>query len=144
MESGLTLKTPAGTFKNVIRTREQNLTYIHDVTDKWWAPGVGLIKDTSDGVLIASDILPDTDTSSFGKFHLSKNKPQFAPPVPKITGAEATAIALKEVPGKANSVSIERKRRRNVYVVEIIEKNSGAEVDVFVDIENGEVVGTDS
>jgi hypothetical protein len=30
-----------------------------------------------------------------------------------------------------------------VYVVEIIEKGSGEEVDVFVDIETGKVVGTD-
>lgn len=143
-ESGITMTVPAGTFKNVVRTREQNLTYIDDVTDKWWAPGVGLLKDTSDGELIASDALPDTDTSSFGKFHLDENKPQYDPPVAKITGHEATEIALKKVPGKANSISIERKRRTNVYVVEVIEEGTGREIDVFVDIESGEVVGTDT
>ncbi len=143
LESGVTMETPAGTFENCVRVREQDLTEIDDVTDKVWCPGVGLAFDTSDGKLVASDILPHTDTSSFGKFHLAENKPQFDPPVAKISGKQATEIALKKVPGKANSVSVERKRLKNVYVVEVIEKGSGAEVDVFVDIETGEVVGTD-
>ncbi len=82
-------------------------------------------------------------SNGFGKFHLAANKPQFPEPVAKITGAEATKIALAVMPGKATSVSIERKRRMNVYVIEILEKGSGAEVDVFVDIETGEVVGPD-
>lgn len=143
MESGITIKTPAGTFKNCVRVREQNITDLTDVTDKVWCPGVGLAFDTSDGKLVASDILPGTDMSSFGKFHLAENKPQFPEPVAKITGAQATEIALAVMPGTATSVSIERKRRMNVYVIEILEKGSGAEVDVFVDIETGEVVGTD-
>lgn len=142
-EAGITMKTPAGTFKNCVRTREQNLTHKDDVTDKWWCPGVGLVKDTSDGILVASDILANTDTSSFGKFHLADNKPQFEEPVPKITGQQATEIALAKVSGEATSVSIERKRRMNVYVVEIQEENNGGEIDVFVDIATGEVVGTD-
>ena len=111
VESGITIKTPAGTFHNCVRVREQNLTDIDDVTDKVWCPGVGLAYDTSDGLLVASDILPGTDTKSFGKFHLAGNKPQFEQPVAKITGEQATQIALKMMPGKANSVSIERKRR---------------------------------
>ena len=143
IERGITMETPAGTFKNCVRVREQNLTHIDDVTDKVWCPGVGLAFDTSDGKLVASDILPNTDTSSFGMFHLAENKPQFEPPVAKITGDEAIMIALEKVPGTANEVSIERKRKKNVYVIEIIEKASGAEIDVFVDIESGEIVGTD-
>jgi hypothetical protein len=142
-ERGITIKTPAGTFKNCVRVREQNITDLSDITDKVWCPGIGLAMDTSDGLLVASDAVPGTDTSSFGKFHLSKNKPQFAPPVAKITGHQATEIALKTISGKATSVSIERKRRRNVYVIEIQEKGSGQEVDVFVDIETGKVIGTD-
>jgi uncharacterized membrane protein YkoI len=126
-----------------VRTREQSLTNLKDVTDKVYCPGVGLVFDTSDGKLVASDALPNTDTSSFGKFHLAKNIPQVIPPVAKVSGGEAAEIALKKVPGKANSVSIERKSGKNVYVVEIIEKSSGKEVDVFVDIETGKVVGTD-
>lgn len=142
-ELDITFETPAGTFKNCLRTREQNLTHIDDVTDKVWCPGIGLVFDTSDGYLIASDAIPGSDTSSFGKFHLAENKPQFDPPVAKITGQQATEIGLKAVPGKASALSIERKRKRNVYVLEVIEAGTGAEVDVFVDIETGEVVGTD-
>ena len=142
-ESGITMTTPAGTFHNVIRTREQSLTYLDDVTDKWWAPGVGLIKDTSDGELIASDALPDTDLSDFGKFHLAENRPQFPEPVAKISGTEAAKIALEKVPGRANAVSIERKRQTNVYVVEVIQEGTGRELDVYVDIATGEVVGVE-
>ncbi len=66
------------------------------------------------------------------------------PPVAKIDGLQATEIALKEIPGKVTSIKIERLGKRNIYAVEIIADKDGAEWDVFVDIETGEVVGTDS
>ena len=66
------------------------------------------------------------------------------PPVAKVNGLQATEIALKEIPGEATSIKIERLGKRNVYAVEIISEKDGAEWDVFVDIETGEVVGTDS
>jgi hypothetical protein len=143
METGITLVTPAGTFENCVRTRENSLTNPSDVTDKWWCAGVGLIRDTSDGVLIASDAVPSTDTSTIGKHHRNPVK-QITPPVAKINGLEATEIALKEIPGECTSVKIERLGKRNVYAVEIIAAKDGVEWDVFVDIETGEVVGTDS
>lgn len=71
------------------------------------------------------------------------NEPQVASPAAKIPEKQATETALKEVPGQVTSVVIEKKLGKNVYVVEIIEKGSGQEVDVFVDINTGEVVGTD-
>jgi uncharacterized membrane protein YkoI len=113
------------------------------VTDKWWCPGVGIIKDTSDGELIASDALPNTDMSTFAQFHRNPVK-RTEPPVAKVTGLQATEIALKEIPGKATSQKIERLGKRNVYAVEIIADEDGAEWDVFVDIETGEVVGKDN
>ncbi len=64
-------------------------------------------------------------------------------PVAKVTQQQAEEIALKKVPGDVTSVVIEKKNGKNVYVVEIIAKEDGAETDVFVDIESGEVVGTD-
>ena len=64
--------------------------------------------------------------------------------MPKINGIEATEIALKKIPGKANSVKIERLGKRNVYAVEIIADEDGGEWDVFVDIETGEIVATDN
>ena len=63
------------------------------------------------------------------------------PTTPKISTEQASEIALKLVPGRVTSVVIERKRGRNVYVVEI--QINGGEKDVFVDIETGRVVGTD-
>ena len=141
MEKGITITVPAGTFKDCVRTREYSLTNPSDITDKWWCPGVGIVKDTSDGELVASDALPGTDMSSFGKHHRNPVK-LITPPVAKINGLQATEIALKKVPGKATSQKIERLGKRNVYAVEIIDKD-GVEWDVFVDIETGEVVGTD-
>ena len=73
----------------------------------------------------------------------AENKPQVTSPVAKISEEKAAEIALKKVPGNVTSVVIEKKLGKNVYVVEIIEKGSGQEVDVFVDIKTGEVVGTD-
>lgn len=142
METGVTVHTPAGTFENCVRVREYSITEPDDIVDKWWCPGIGLARDSSDGRLVASDALPHTDMSSFGKHHREKRK-QTIPPVAKINGKEATQIALKEVPGDATSVSIERKLGKNVYVIEILAKADGVETDVFVDIESGEVVGTD-
>ena len=143
LESGLTITVPAGTFEDCVRVREFSLTNPSDVTDKWWCPGVGMVRDSSDGVLIASSAVPGTDLAQFGKYHRNPVK-VIDPPVAKVDGIEATEIALKEVPGKANSVKIERLGRRNVYAVEIIADKDGGEWDVFVDIETGEVVGTDN
>lgn len=142
IEDGMTVTVPAGTFKNCVRVREQGLRDIKDITDKIWCPGVGIVSDTSDGKLTASTVLANSDLSSIGKFHREK-PPAFKPPVAKVNGNDASAIALKVVPGRVNSVAIERKRGHNVYVVEIIEKDTNVERDVFVDIETGEVVGTD-
>src|SRR5262245_10668292 len=58
MASGIEITVPAGTFKNCVRVREQSLRNLKDITDKTWCPGVGLVFDTSDGVLIASNALP--------------------------------------------------------------------------------------
>jgi hypothetical protein len=143
METGITVVTPAGTFRNCVRTREYSLTNPADVTDKWWCPGVGLTRDISDGLLVASDALPHTDMSSFGIYHRDPVM-LIEPPVAKVDGLQATEIALKEIPGEATSVKIERWGRRNVYAVELIAKEDGQEWDVFVDIATGKVVGKDN
>jgi uncharacterized membrane protein YkoI len=62
--------------------------------------------------------------------------------VAKITEAQAMKIALEQIPGKVTDVKIERKRGKNVYVVEI-QTPDGGEKDVFVDIVSGKIVGTD-
>ena len=143
MEAGIEITVPAGTFKDCVRVREQGLHDLKDITDKIWCPGVGVVKDTSDGELVLSNALPKghpaSDVSSVGK--LAQKPLNYTPPVAKISGEQATKIALERIPGKATSVKIERKMGKNVYTVEI--QTSQGEKDVFVDIESGEIVGTD-
>jgi uncharacterized membrane protein YkoI len=140
LETGLAYTVPAGTFNNCIRVREQGLLNLTDITDKVWCPVVGVVMDTSDGVLMLSAAIPGNDLSSFGA--LRDQRLPYTPPVAKIDGAEAQRIALGVFPGRVTSIKIERKRGHNVYTVEIMTANQG-EKDVFVDIETGLVVGTD-
>ena len=67
---------------------------------------------------------------------------EHAPADAKITKEQATKVALEHIPGKVTDVTIERKRGKNVYVVEIQSPDQG-EKDVLVDMESGKVVGTD-
>jgi hypothetical protein len=140
MEKGIKMTVPAGTFDDCVRVREYSLTTLSDITDKWYCKGVGIVKDTSDGELVASDALPGTNMSSFGIYHREGHK-QTKPLVAKINAAQAAEIALKEIPGKVTSTNIERWGKFNVYVVEILREKDGEEWDVFVDIETGKVVG---
>jgi uncharacterized membrane protein YkoI len=144
MEAGIEITVPAGTFKDCVRVREQGLIDLKDITDKIWCPVVGVVLDTSDGKLVVSAALPKnnpaSDVSSIGK--MRENPVKYTPPVAKISGAEATKVALELIPGKVTSLTIERKRGKNVYVVEI-RTPDGGEKDVFVDIESGKIVGTD-
>ncbi len=73
----------------------------------------------------------------------AENISQAASSAAKISQEKATEIAMKKVPGKVTSVEIEKKLGKKVYVVEILEKGSGSEVDVLVDMETGEVLGTE-
>jgi len=143
MEAGVEITVPAGTFKNCVRVREQGLLDLKDITDKIWCPVVGVVFDTSDGKLVVSSALPKdnpaSDVSSVGKL---RDRPlKYTPPVAKISGEQATKIALAHTPGKVTSLKIERKKGKNVYTVEIQTPNG--ERDVFVDIESGQIVGTD-
>jgi uncharacterized membrane protein YkoI len=67
---------------------------------------------------------------------------QVQPSAAKISEEQATKIALERIPGKVTDVKIERKRGKDVYVVEI-QTPDGGEKDVFVDIVSGQIVGTD-
>lgn len=60
----------------------------------------------------------------------------------KITPEEASKIALERIPGNVTDVTIERKRGKEVYVVEIQTPNEG-EKDVLVDIKTGRIIGTE-
>jgi Peptidase propeptide and YPEB domain len=143
MEDGLEVAVPAGRFKGCVRIREQGLIDLKEINDKIWCPEVGLASDTSEGKLVISNVLPSgnpaSNVSSIGKLRDKPAKQKSA--AAKITAENAKRIALQHVPGKVTDVTIERKKGKNVYVVEI--QADGREVDVFVDTQTGEVVGTD-
>ena len=135
--TGLTVTTPAGTFKNCVKTREYSLISPSDVSDKIWCKGVGLISDTARWRPGRVRCL-----AQHGHVQLRKNPPAEVCNADQAAGCKnqriaATEIALKQVPGKANSIKIERMGKHNVYDVEIIAAKDGAERDVFVDIETG-------
>jgi uncharacterized membrane protein YkoI len=61
----------------------------------------------------------------------------------RITKEQATQAALLALPGDVTDVTIERKRGKMVYVIEIVAKADGAETDVLVDMDTGKVLGMD-
>ena len=139
MESGVEVKTRAGTFSRCVQIREVALSDPASSTDRWWSPGVGLVRDQSDGELVASDALK-SDLASFGSHARRSSAPQDT--TRRITPEQAQAIALKAVPGTFRNVELERRGPLLVYVVEIIASADGIETDVFVDVATGEVVAT--
>lgn len=60
----------------------------------------------------------------------------------KISPEQASQIALEKIPGNVTDVTIERKRGKQVYVVEILTQDEG-EKDVLVDIKTGRILGTE-
>lgn len=140
VESGLTISTPAGTFPDCVKTREYDLIDLEDApTEKIYCLNVGIVSDTSDGKLVEATAL---------KSYTPRAMP--APPAevpakaaPKITEEAAIEIALKKVPGDVTDVGIEKKLGANRYVVEVQAAADGTETDVIIDMETGEVVGTE-
>ncbi len=63
--------------------------------------------------------------------------------VRKISDEKAKEIALQAVPGDVTAVAIEKKLGANRFVVEVIAKEDGIETDVIIDMETGEVLGTE-
>jgi tellurite resistance protein len=61
----------------------------------------------------------------------------------KISREQATQAALQALPGRVTDVTIEKKRGKTVYVIEIVAEKDGAETDVLVDIDSGTVLGMD-
>ena len=61
----------------------------------------------------------------------------------KISQQQATQAALQALPGKVTDVTIEKKRGKNVYVIEIVADKDGEETDVLVDMTSGAVLGVE-
>ena len=66
-----------------------------------------------------------------------------AEPSAKISREQAVKAALAAVPGKVTDTGIEKKRGKNVWVIEIVADKDGAEIDVLVDLDSGKVIGMD-
>lgn len=62
----------------------------------------------------------------------------------RIPEQQAKEIAAKAVEGEVMDVQIERKFGADRYVVEVIRKSDGAEVDVIIDMKTGEVLATEN
>jgi uncharacterized membrane protein YkoI len=60
----------------------------------------------------------------------------------RISEEQAKEIALKVLPGRVTDVAIEKKRGKNVYVVEVLTERN-VEKDVLVDMVTGKVLGTE-
>ena len=67
-----------------------------------------------------------------------------ASPVRKISDAEAKDLALRRVPGEVTAVDVERKLGKKRIVVEVIADADGAEIDVIIDMETGEVLAIEN
>jgi uncharacterized membrane protein YkoI len=62
-------------------------------------------------------------------------------PAAKVSEEQATQAALQALPGKVTDVTVEKKRGKNVYVIEIVAAKDGVETDVLIDMETGAVLG---
>jgi len=140
LESGVKVEAPAGTFDRCVRIRQFTLGEPGTFTDRWWCPKVGLVRDGTDGALVASDAL-NSDLSGFGQHDRESAAPQAQ--AGRITPEQAQAIALKEVPGTFRDIVVEQRGSVLVYTVEIIAKADGVETDVFIDVVTGKVVATE-
>ena len=65
-------------------------------------------------------------------------------PVRKISDEQATEIARATVQGEVMDIAVERKLGAKRLVVEVIADADGAEIDVIIDMETGEVLGTEN
>jgi uncharacterized membrane protein YkoI len=61
----------------------------------------------------------------------------------KISKEVATKNALAALPGEVTDVTVEKKRGKNVWVIEIVAAKDGAETDVLIDMDTGAVIGMD-
>lgn len=61
----------------------------------------------------------------------------------RISKEQATQNALKVLPGKVTDVTMERKRGKTVWVIEIVADKDGEENDVLVDMDSGSVLAVE-
>jgi uncharacterized membrane protein YkoI len=66
-----------------------------------------------------------------------------AVPHAKISEEQAKQAALKAVPGEVTDATVEKKRGKMVYVIEVVAQKDGVETDVLVDMDSGIVLGVE-
>ena len=129
VESGLTIETPAGVFKNCIKVRETNWSEPKGAeTFKLHAPGVGLLGEDALRLTGYGYDIFDVNTGKFkGKqtIHIAPIEPDeegadTPKPVRKISDDKAREIALKTIPGEVTGIAVERKLGGVRIVVEVI------------------------
>lgn len=131
------VKTRYGEFTNCLQTKDWNPLENDQGEYKYYCPKVGnlvyeeSIEDREGVQLIAIE--------GISKAAEPEKEPE--PLKTQITEQEAIAIAKKEIDGKVTDVEIEKKFGRNCYVVEM--DDDGKEIDVIIDINTGEVLGTE-
>ena len=88
--------------------------------------------------LAATLLLPSTAPAADAK---APAQEAAVTPSGKISQEQAVKAALAALPGEVTGVTIEKKRGKDRWVVEIVAAKDGAEVDVLVDMDSGKVIG---
>lgn len=95
-------------------------------------------------VLMFATFVAAAVCSTSGAYAAGETKPSpvaAKPPGGQISQEQATQAALQALPGKVTDVTIEKKRGKNVYVIEVVADKDGEETDVLVDMDSGVVLG---
>ena len=92
-------------------------------------------------VLLAVCGAPDAGVAAETGKRLAAAQGGAAPGI--ITKEQATQAALQALPGKVTDVTVEKKRGKDVYVIEIVGDKDGTETDVLIDMVSGAVLGMD-
>ena len=60
-----------------------------------------------------------------------------------ISEQQAEQAALKAVPGEVTDATVEKRRGKMMYVIEVVAQRDGVETDVLVDMDSGTVLGVE-
>ncbi len=133
----VTLKTPAGEFKNCLKVKETNPLEPGDVCYKIYARGIGLIQDED-------LVLTSYSKSKGGKAEKAGESKEDAGevkvPVTELPAKVRAALEKEAAGGKIVDVGRMKKGDATVYEAEVIK--AGKEIDVLVS-EKGELLGTE-
>lgn len=135
---GVKIKVKYGSFSDCLQTRDWNPLEPGDDEYKYYCPEAGnmvyevSIKDGEGAQLIG--IEKGSNVAAIKEEPLQELKTQ-------VTEQEAIAIAKGEVKGDVTEVGIEKKFGKTAWVVEI--DSDGEEIDVIIDIDTGQVLGTE-